>query len=95
MDYLTRLAALQRLVVVDGVQLSTAGTTGASGPAASGGGSTGPFSGGTELSAVDHGSHVRVAGARPSSTAGAGDGARPADPGPRRRPPTTRQSARG
>jgi Tfp pilus assembly protein PilO len=52
-DYLTRLAALQRLVVVDGVQLSTAGTTGAeTGSAASSGGSTGPFSGGTELSAV-------------------------------------------
>jgi Tfp pilus assembly protein PilO len=52
-DYLTRLAALERLVVVDGVQLSTAATTGAeTGSSASGGGSTGPFSGGTELSAV-------------------------------------------
>jgi Tfp pilus assembly protein PilO len=52
-DYLTRLAALQRLVVVDGVQLGTAGDTGAgTGTSASGGGSTGPFSGATKLSAV-------------------------------------------
>jgi Tfp pilus assembly protein PilO len=51
MDYLTRLAKLQRLVVVDGVQLSTAADTGASTGSTSGQ-ATGPFSGGTELSAV-------------------------------------------
>jgi Tfp pilus assembly protein PilO len=52
-DYLTRLAALQRLVVVDGVQLTTAASTGAeTGTSASSGGSTGPFSGGSMLSAI-------------------------------------------
>ena len=51
-DYQTRLAALQRLVVVDGVQLSTAAATGASTGADTTGETTGPFSGGTELSAV-------------------------------------------
>lgn len=52
LDYIGRLAALQRLVVVDGVQLSTAATTGATTGGATGGGSTGPFSGGTQLSAL-------------------------------------------
>ncbi len=52
-DYLAQLAELQRLVVVDGVQLSTAGTTGAeAGGPSTAGGSTGPFSGASELSAV-------------------------------------------
>ena len=59
MDYLGRLAALQRLVVVDGVQLnpnassSAAPGAGAGGGAASStGGSTGPFSGGSQLTAT-------------------------------------------
>ncbi len=52
-DYLSRLAALQRLVVVDTVQLSTAGSSGATtGEAGTTGGSTGPFSGATELQAT-------------------------------------------
>jgi Tfp pilus assembly protein PilO len=52
-EYLGRLATLQRLVVVDSVQLSTAANTGAgAGSPASTGGSTGPFSGATKLSAV-------------------------------------------
>jgi len=51
-DYQTRLAALERLVVVDGVQLSTAASTGANAGADATGQSTGPFSGGTEVSAV-------------------------------------------
>jgi Tfp pilus assembly protein PilO len=50
-DYLTRLSALQRLVVVDSVQLSTAGSSGAGGAQTSGG-STGPFTGSSELSAT-------------------------------------------
>jgi len=63
MDYLGRLAELQRLVVVDSVQFSVAssvaagGGAGASGGAGAGGGgstggSTGPFSGGTSLTAT-------------------------------------------
>jgi Tfp pilus assembly protein PilO len=53
MDYLTRLSKLDRLVVVDGVQLATAATTGAStGASSTAGGSTGPFSGGTQLQGV-------------------------------------------
>jgi Tfp pilus assembly protein PilO len=52
-DYIARLAALQRLVVVDGVQLATAGESGTgTGAAAGSGASTGPFSGASELSAV-------------------------------------------
>jgi Tfp pilus assembly protein PilO len=51
MEYLTRLAKLERLLVVDGVQVSTAGTSGAStGPTT--GLTTGPFSGASELSAT-------------------------------------------
>jgi len=46
-DYLGRLAGLQRLVVVDSVSFASAGSTGAGGGTA--GGSTGPFSGATEL----------------------------------------------
>jgi Tfp pilus assembly protein PilO len=52
MDYLARLAKLQRLVVVDGVQLSTAAGTGAGSGDGGSGQSTGPFSGASELSAV-------------------------------------------
>ena len=51
LEYLTRLSALQRLVVVDSVQLSTAGSSGAGGAQTSGG-STGPFTGSTQLSAT-------------------------------------------
>jgi Tfp pilus assembly protein PilO len=47
MDYLARLSALKRLLVVDGLQFAAVGQTGASGGA---GESTGPFSGGSELS---------------------------------------------
>ena len=51
MDYLGRIAALKRLLVLDSVQFSAAGTTGAGpGAATSGAGaSTGPFSGASEL----------------------------------------------
>ena len=51
-DYIGRLAKLSRLVVVDGVTLTTSSDTGAgTGAGASGpGASTGPFSGGSELS---------------------------------------------
>jgi Tfp pilus assembly protein PilO len=51
MDYQSRLSALNRLLVVDGVQLASAGSTDAPGsPATDGAGaSTGPFSGGSEL----------------------------------------------
>jgi Tfp pilus assembly protein PilO len=52
-DYITRLASLQRLVVVDSVQLATTTGTGTqTGASATGGGSTGPFSGGSELTAT-------------------------------------------
>ena len=48
MEYLTRLSKLQRLLVVDNVTFSSAGTTGAgTGGAAA---STGPFSGASSLS---------------------------------------------
>ncbi len=47
-DYLGRLAGLQRLVVVDSVTFTTSGSTGAGGGTA--GGTTGPFSGATQLS---------------------------------------------
>jgi len=59
MDYLGRLAQLQRLVIVDNVQfnpsadVTTSGTSGGAGSSGSGGtasaGSTGPFSGGTQV----------------------------------------------
>lgn len=52
LDYMSRLAALRRLVVVDSVQLSTAGTSGAAVGNQTAGGSTGPFTGSTELSAT-------------------------------------------
>ncbi|HTD50031.1 MAG TPA: GspMb/PilO family protein, partial [Acidimicrobiia bacterium] len=60
MDYLGRLAGLQRLVVVDGVQLNPNATTpaatgtgaGGAGAGATTGGSTGPFSGGSQLTAT-------------------------------------------
>jgi Tfp pilus assembly protein PilO len=54
MDYLAKLGALQRLVVVDGVQFSTAATTGAAsgGGGSSAGQTTGPFSGASQLAAV-------------------------------------------
>ena len=63
-DYLGRLATLQRLVVVDSVQLSAAGTTGAGAgsPASTGSESTGPFSGASAADGGDLGPHVRVAG---------------------------------
>ena len=51
MDYLGKVAGLQRLIVVDGVQLTTAANTGATTGSTSGL-STGPFSGASELSAV-------------------------------------------
>lgn len=52
LDYLDRIAALKRLVVIDSVQFSAAGTTGAGSGAASpgAGASTGPFSGAATLS---------------------------------------------
>ena len=51
MDYLGRMARLKRLLVLDGVQFSASGTTGAGpGAATSGAGaSTGPFSGASEV----------------------------------------------
>ena len=72
-DYLTRLAALQRLVVVDGVQLVTSASTGAeTGTSASSGGSTGPFSGATQLSATIT-ARMFVSGGTPlSSSSGSG-----------------------
>ena len=51
MDYLGKLAGLQRLIVVDGIQLTTAANTGATAGSASGL-STGPFSGATQISGV-------------------------------------------
>jgi Tfp pilus assembly protein PilO len=52
MDYLAKLGALKRLVVVDGVQLSTAANTGAETGGGGAGETTGPFSGSSQLSAV-------------------------------------------
>ena len=53
LEYLNQLSALKRLVVVDSVQLATAGTSGAVGAGeSSSGGSTGPFTGATQLSAT-------------------------------------------
>jgi Tfp pilus assembly protein PilO len=51
MDYLDRIAALQRLLVLDNVQFSSAGasTTGPGTPTGGGAASTGPFSGASEL----------------------------------------------
>lgn len=72
-EYLTRLAALQRLVVVDGVQLSTAASTGATtGSSASSGGSTGPFSGGSQLSATITARMFVSPGATSSTSDGSG-----------------------
>ena len=48
MDYLGRLAALKRLVVVDSVAFNAGGSTGAGGNAPAGG-STGPFTGSDQL----------------------------------------------
>jgi Tfp pilus assembly protein PilO len=52
LDYLGRLAAVRRLVVVDGVQLSTSAPTGAAGANQAVGGSTGPFTGASQLAAT-------------------------------------------
>jgi Tfp pilus assembly protein PilO len=72
-DYLTRLAGLQRLVVVTGVQLSTAASTGAeTGTSAGSGGSTGPFSGGSTLSATITASMYVSPGATASTSDGTG-----------------------
>jgi type IV pilus assembly protein PilO len=49
LDYLTRMSALKRLVVIDGLQFNGAGA-GAGGAAAGPGASTGPFSGASALS---------------------------------------------
>jgi Tfp pilus assembly protein PilO len=51
MDYLARLSQLKRLLIVDSVQFSAAGTTGAGAGAATtgAGASTGPFSGANSL----------------------------------------------
>jgi type IV pilus assembly protein PilO len=49
MDYLGRIAALPRLLVLDSVQFTSAGTAAAAGTAAGPGASTGPFSGASEL----------------------------------------------
>ena len=49
MDYLARLSALKRLLVVDGLQFASVGQT-ASGATGGAGASTGPFSGASELS---------------------------------------------
>jgi hypothetical protein len=49
-DYLGRLAAMKRLLIVDNLQLSAGSTGAATGGAASQ--STGPFSGGDHLSAT-------------------------------------------
>jgi Tfp pilus assembly protein PilO len=69
MDYQTRLAALQRLVVVNGVQFATTSDTGtATGSSAAGGGSTGPFSGGDELNAVITAEMFESPGAASTST---------------------------
>ena len=51
MDYLGRIAELQRLVVVDNVQFTAAASTGANGQVSTGG-STGPFSGASSLTAT-------------------------------------------
>ena len=50
-DYVTRLAKLKRLLIIDSVQFSSAGTTGAGpgDPGAGAGASTGPFSGASQL----------------------------------------------
>ncbi len=52
MDYMARLAALRRLVVVDNLQLSTTTQSTGAGGGGTSGASTGPFSGGNELSAT-------------------------------------------
>jgi len=49
LDYLTRMSALKRLVVIDGLQFNGAGA-GAGGSPAGPGASTGPFSGASALS---------------------------------------------
>ncbi len=51
LDYLGRIAKLQRLLVIDGVTFTSAGTTGAGAGAVAGGAgaSTGPFSGASTL----------------------------------------------
>jgi Tfp pilus assembly protein PilO len=50
LDYLTRMAALKRLVVIDGVQFNGAGAGAGAGAPAGPGASTGPFSGASQLS---------------------------------------------
>ncbi len=96
MDYLGRLAGLQRLVVVDSVQLNAAASAGTGGGGAgalggsnsgSSGGSTGPFSGATSLTATigarmfeTPGAATAIGGAGATSTASAATGSTPATP---------------
>ena len=96
MDYLGRLAQLQRLVVVDSVQFNAAGSGGGAGggagssggsDAGSSGGSTGPFSGATSLTATvgarmfeTPGAATAVAGAGAVTTGAAATGTTPGTP---------------
>jgi Tfp pilus assembly protein PilO len=52
LDYLGRLASMKRLLVVDNLQLATGSSGATAGDANAGAQSTGPFSGGDELSAT-------------------------------------------
>jgi len=88
MDYLSRLDQLQRLVVVDSVQFNAAAASTGTNGAVTTGGSTGPFSGATSLSATigarmfeTPSAAVTVAGSGATATGAASTGATPAPPG--------------
>ena len=92
-DYLTRLAALQRLVVVDNLALSTAGTTGAQTGGGTSGGSTGPFSGASELTATISARMFESAGAALAAVpTGVSSTAAPSSPAPASKPSTLNNS---
>jgi Tfp pilus assembly protein PilO len=89
MDYLGRLAGLQRLLVVDSVQFNVAADVSASGVVSGAGSSqsTGPFSGGNSLTAAisarmfETPSAVAVVGGGSATSTGAGaTGSTPATP---------------
>jgi Tfp pilus assembly protein PilO len=77
MEYLGRIAALQRLLVLDNVQVTAAAITsaGPGGPASGTGTSTGPFSGASELTVTIRARMFETAPAGAEATAGTVTGA--------------------
>lgn len=74
-DYLARLAKLERLFVVDGVQFTSASSSGAG--ESSAGASTGPFSGASQLTVTVSGRMFETPPALPTDASGTGTGTTP------------------